>query len=706
MPKKTAMTSVLDGLKESIAARKDQLKTASAGSISTTQGTSEGSAPSPSSDAEVGEILPHGNAVPAEPKDNLISEKGVEVGKPVPGQPTPSEEQKERKETSPGTKLAATDFAGMRNHLAGVLKTAADNVAQFLEQKKTAAAKAASDGTPAPGSDDPATIPPIPTGGKDLSLGGGAKADTSTSAPKVEGVQGVTQTEVSGGKPNTDLEQGAQEQKVGGAIDLDALATKVAQATHHYGVGQALGYQLISLLNGGAAGGNDKTASANQPINEQVIQKIAFAGANDILSFAVGKGLITQVQAQSIQKEAGIAPHPLDVAIQAYQTKVASLMQAKKLTPETAAQFISKVAMHDKTANEMVGGDPAAAGAVQPEMEQIVAQVAQAVESGQMSEDQALQLLQELGIPVDQILAAQGGGAPGGDPAAGGAPMGADPMAAAAGAGAPPAADPMAGAGGGAPAGVDPAIAAAVGGAGGGAPPMSDPAAAAGAPAAAAEVAGAMGAGGGAPPPGAGAPPAAAGGPPAGGPPAGGPPSEGGGEKKPSEGGEKKSEGGEKKDDGKKSEGGEKKDEGKKDEGKKDEGKKSEGECKEAGKKNANDPAAMAAAADPAAAMAGGGDPAAAMAGGDPAAAAGGGGAPQDPQALLQQIVTDLEAAVQAGLMTQEQAQEVLAELTGGAGGGADPAAAGAAPAADPAAAAMAGGGDPAAAPAPAAPVA
>ena len=223
------MTSVLDGLKETIAQRKLQTKNASE-SISTTQGTSEGNAPGQSSDPEVGDILPHGNAVPAEPKDNLISEKGVEVGKPVPGQPTPSEEEKQRKETSPETKLAAAgEFANLRNHLAGVLKTAADKVAGYVESQKRAG-----DGTPAPGSDDPAGVPPIPSGGSDMSLGNKQKADTSGSVPKIDGAQGVTQTTVPAGKSKTNLEQGTQEQKVGGAtLDLDELASKVAMVTHH-----------------------------------------------------------------------------------------------------------------------------------------------------------------------------------------------------------------------------------------------------------------------------------------------------------------------------------------------------------------------------------------------------------------------------------------------------------------------------------------
>jgi len=622
MKKTSAMTQVLDGLQATIAARKLQLGKIASDSLSTTQGTSESSAPSPSSDPIVGEILPHGNSVPAAPKDNLISSQGVEVGQSLPNQANPTEEEMKRQETSPETKLgAATDFAALRNRLSGVVKVAADKVALYIEQKK------AGDGTPAPGSDDPASIPPIPTGGKDLSLGGGAKADTSTTVPKIDGVQGVSQATVSPGKSDTDLQQGTQEQKVGGVIDLDALAAKVAMVSHHYGIGQAIGYQIQSMVNGGD---NTKTAGANPaPINEATIHKIAADGANDILSFGVANGIITLDQAQSIQKKAGIAPHPVDVAIHNYQTKVAALMAKHQMSPDKTAAFIRKVAMNEDPAAVM-GGDPAAAqsaGAdVQPELQQVVAEIAAAVESGQMSEEQALAMMQQLGIPVEQILAQQGGGAPMGDPAAGA----------------------------------------------GAVPPMSDPAAAA-------EITGAMAGGA---PAGPADPAAASGGAPApAGPPAGAPPAAPeGGEKKP----EEKPEGGEKKSEGeKKPEGGEKKEEGgeKKDDDKKDDSK------KEGAAKKANDPMAAPVPADPAA----GGAPVDPMAaGGDPAAGAAGG----DPQQLLEQIIQDLQAAVAAGMMTEEQAQAVLSDLAGGGAPAGDPAAGGAAPAADPAAM----GADPAAA--------
>lgn len=697
MSQKSAMTSVLDGLKESIAARKEQIKTAE---LSTTQGTAESAAPGVTADdPEVAACKPAGNGMPADPGKNLITELGVEVTEKVPGQPDPSEEKDETKETSPESKLA--NLHTLQARVSSVVKVAADQVTAYLEQKKA-------EGTPAPGSDDPQSVPPIPSGGgKDLTLGGGAKMDTSASAPQIPGTDGVTQTDVPSGKASTDLPQGPQEQKVGAAeLDLDALANKIAMASHHYGIGQAMGYQAASLFNRDPKDGIDKTASAS--VSNEMVRKIAAAGANEALALGVQNGIFTEKQATELQKLAGIAPHPVDVAIAKYQAKVAGLMKSASLSPEKAVEFISKVAMHDEAgAAAMAGGDPAATGSVQPEMQDVVAQIAQAVESGQMTEEQALQVLQELGIPVDQILAQQGGGA--------GAPMtGADPMAAAG--GAPPPAGLPAGAGG--PPPVDPAAAMGGAPAPGGVPPMSDPAAAA-------EVAGAMGAGG--PPAGgpAGGPPAdpaaAMGGDPAaamgggapapgaGGPPPGaGAPPEGKPEGGKSEGGDKKEEGGDKKSDDKKDEG--KKDDGgdKKSDDKKDD-KKPEGESKSAAQsinKVADagiDPTMTSAGGGAAAPMdpaAGGGDPAAAM--GDPGAGGAGG---QDPQALLQQIVQDLQAAVSAGMMSEEDAQKVLADLSGG-GAPADPSAGAAAPPApggDPGANAAPGGQ---AMPPPAAPVA
>lgn len=774
MAKKSAMTSVLTGLQETLAARRAQLnKAASDGGLSTTQGTSEGGVASPSTEPILSDILPS-TTVPGEPAKDLAGELGVPTGTPVPGQPSPSETEKERKEQSPDSKLAS--LGALSERLAGLIKNAADKVAADLAKK--------ADGLPAPGSDDPATVPPIPSGGKDLSEGGGGTNTDTKEVPKVLGVQGVTQTEIFSGKSEGGLTQGATEQKVGAAIDLDELSNKIAQASHHYGIGQALGYQLVSMMDVGKA----KTAAAELPAaNDEAFRKVAYKAANDVLALGFQAGIITEAQATAIQKQAGITPHPLDVAINKYQAKVAALMKDKNFTPDATVRFISKLAMHDDAgAAAMAGGDPAAGGQVQPEMHEVVAQIAQAVESGQMSEEQAMQVLQELGIPVEDILAAQQGA--GG--MEGAVPPGADPAAAGgAGPGMPPGADPaMAGgaasaaSGGPVPQMDDPAAAAAVGGA-------IDPAAAGGAPPA--------GPAGGPPPPDIAA---VMGGAPAGAPPgAGGPPPEiaagGGGEgggaapEKKSEGdGEKKEKSDDKKDDkgdGKKEE---KKDDKKDDDKKEASRKVAAGLAKAVGftllhnevvdqyqwrhdptkliskvafltpsdalqhaianrnhpqLKQAFDmmqaapgtgapgsgpvPAAVnsllhgvgnAAKSLPGTAaglvkpllpapgaptIAGAlpkkadGDPMAAMGGAPPpeamppegAAPAGPeGGAGGDPQQLLQQIVQDLQAAVQGGMMTEQQAQEVLSELAGGGAGG-DPAAQGApapAPTPDPAA--------------------
>src|SRR4051812_9523022 len=103
--KKGSFGSVQAGLRAHINAT---AKTAADSAIPQDQGVQEsGSVPSGKSDAEVNDMIPSGGSVPAEPKKDLVSERGVDALEKSPDQFSPSTEEKERKEVSPSAKLAA-----------------------------------------------------------------------------------------------------------------------------------------------------------------------------------------------------------------------------------------------------------------------------------------------------------------------------------------------------------------------------------------------------------------------------------------------------------------------------------------------------------------------------------------------------------------------------------------------------------------------
>ena len=407
---------------------------------------SEHKAPSASSDAEVKDALPAGGNPSGRGVTDLTN-TGVGAGQSLPGvNLNPPTEEKERKETSPETKLAAIDpgLISLRDRLAGNLKLAAE---MLIPAAPSAAKKTA------------ATISSLGEAQKptDPVLSASTTADTSTTTPVVTGVTGVSQADPSPGAPSPG-KQGPEEKSAELSPEtLDAIAQKTAQFTGDYNVGRTIAAALMSKLAAPSPEELDRDKLAAAVENATMIST-----ANAMLSAGVEKGVITHKQADDLASLLGLNVNPLNAAVEAVQQKLAELVQSPIGTNEQKLAFLEKIADEDPgAAAAAAGGQPP----VDPEqlkaaIGQLLGELQQAVQSGQMSEEQAVGILQQLGLPV---------GGEGGDPGAGGAPPDA-------GGGAPPADPSDTGAPSGMPGGAAPAE-----DAGGGSPIPPDAGAAAGA---------------------------------------------------------------------------------------------------------------------------------------------------------------------------------------------------------------------------------
>ena len=611
--------------------------------LSTEQGAKEtGGVSTPSSDPEVKELLPSGGNPPEAAK--TLADRGVDVDGTLPNTSEPKKEEKETKETDPGAKLAGAESIGeIQDRLAANLKLAAEQTEVELKKAATGIASIGDEGG----------IPPKPEGGKDLSLGTGesVKSDTSGSTPKIDGAQGVTQTAVGGAGGGEKLPQGTKEESVKlGSAEIDLISQKVARFTQNVENGRAVAHQIVDLLKTASV---SPEAAALQKEAAAVEVEIVANAANSLVKMALDQGIITPAQSEAIMKVAGFVPNPLFVALEDLNNKVAALAADERYTVEQKIDYLGKVAAADPAAiaqaqaesDPTQGGQPAPGGIDPQELHaaigQLIAELHAKVQSGEITEDQALDALRQQGLPVDEILQQLGGGAAGGAPAAGGP---------------------------------GPEAAAAVGDAMGASQPGADGAGAV-APAATPDAGAAVAPAGEAAVPAEAAPAVAV--------PAEGTPAHEASET-PSQ--EKKEDGGEKKE---KSEGGEKKEE-KKDK-KKDEDKE---KSKEAILAKVAALLGKQADGEQLPPNAGGGDAPAAPSAPTPDASPEQAGGAQDPQALLQEILSDLEKAVQSGLIPAEAAQAIAQTLAGGAGGGAP---GGGAPPEAAGAAAPAPGGAPAA---------
>jgi len=386
---------------QSLAASKQASLSAQQGKIN------EQTVPQGKSDPEVGEILPHGNQVPAEPTPDL-TQTGVETGEKLPGQTSPTETKRKREEISPEAKLASVTDLGER--LATNLKLAAQMLAN--EKAKSAAAPI-NNNVPAPGSDDPAGVPSIPTGGKDLSEGGGHQ-NTDAGKPVIQGVKEVTKTEISKGDA---LPSGQGTQEKAAELNLELVGQKIAEFSHRYQLGHQVGQTLVGLIKEAAVQTLPHEERQKQAAAREL--EIVANSANALVDLGVRSGIITDKQASDLMAVAGFQPSPLVLAISNLQEKIAGLIG----TPVVQANdFLCKVAAAENPAavEAPQGGqgqvDP---GQLQAAIGQLIAELHQAVQSGQMTEEQALQLLREQGLPVEEMMGGAQDGAPAGAPAGG-----------------------------------------------------------------------------------------------------------------------------------------------------------------------------------------------------------------------------------------------------------------------------------------------
>ena len=432
MSKQGTFESVRLGMSQHL---KSAAKTAG---ITTEQGKrEETSVPAGKSDPEVAEILPGGNGVPAAPTPDLHDERGVVSGEKLPDQPTPSEKKLERKEVSPETKLAG--LSTLADRLASNLKLAADQTRTELEKAGGLEhGTGVSNSLPVATIGDEGGIPPLPTGGKDMTLGNDVKNEGG--APQVTGTIGVTETAVPTGSAIT-TEQGTHEK--GAELDINVLGTKVAEFSQRYQFGYELGRNVAANMKQAAQGGSTKIAA-----NEE----LAIVGntANALMDLALQSGVMTQKQASDLMALAGFSPSPIVLAIQDVQTKFAQL-DATTLPLDVKLDYVKKCAGAEAGPDMDAAQASPAAAAVPPQdmqasIAQMIMELYKAVEAGQLTDEQALQILREQGLPVDDLLglagegsnAAPEAGAAGGAAAAVEGAMGASPQGAAPGEGAAP----------------------------------------------------------------------------------------------------------------------------------------------------------------------------------------------------------------------------------------------------------------------------
>jgi hypothetical protein len=375
---------------------------------------SESKAPISTSDAEVKDALPSGGQ-PGSREVGDLTNVGVGAGQSLPGVNTnPPAEEKERKETSPETKLAGIDpsLESLRARLAGNIKLAANHLvaAEAATPTEKTAVEISSLGQAQ-----------TPT---DSALSASTKADTSTATPVISGVTGISQANPGAGVSDA-TKQGPEEKSaaVGGIApaDLDAISQKVAQFTHDYSAGRSIAAALLSKMAAPSPEEVDHEKFAAAVENATMISTI-----NAVMDGGVSRGIITPKQAGELAAMAGLRENPLALAIEGVQQKLAELVNSNVGTREQKIAFLEKIADEDpNAATAAAGGQPP----MDPEqlkaaIGQLLQELHQAVQSGQMTEEQAMGVLQQLGLPVGGDEGGAPGDAGGAPPDAGGAPGG------------------------------------------------------------------------------------------------------------------------------------------------------------------------------------------------------------------------------------------------------------------------------------------
>ena len=368
---------------------RDSIKLAQVG-ISQTTGTESSISP-PGSDAEVKELLPSGG----NPSGRGVSDLtgiGAAAGESLPGVNTsPKTEEKQREETSPETKLASQDpeLTVIQNRLAENLKLAAASlVAASQPQESVVQPKVAGELTSLGQIEQPT----------DAALSSSNKADTSSSTPQIEGVKGLSQAEPVAGVSSEVSQQGPQEKAASENVspeNIEAISEKVAAFTSDYLLGRNLAAAVLQKL----AAPQDPALVDQEKLAESVQNAAIISTANAMMSAGVERNVITQKQADDLMSLIGFRVNPVHAAIGVVQEKLAQLTNSPIGTNEQKLAFLEKLSEGPEAAVAAAGGEaPVDPQEIQAAIAQLLQELQQAVDSGQMTEDQALGLLQQLGL--------------------------------------------------------------------------------------------------------------------------------------------------------------------------------------------------------------------------------------------------------------------------------------------------------------------
>lgn len=462
MTKKATLGSLIEGFNA-------HLKAAAAPTIKTAAdaaGRSETSVPVGKSDPEVTAALPNGGQLPGDPADT-IAIRGVTAETPVANQPSNIPVQElTRSEVSPGTKLSKEAAAGSMDELVARLTSNLKLAAEHKAVPPPTVAvleKAPEEPAKAPDVQEEKKVEVPSTGDNKLAAAEAAPEvapeAAAEAAPEVkvaaeaapEVVEAVT----------IDMDDLAQKtasflryselgyEMASSIFAADAPVTKTAAPQLASLIDEQELAALIDARTGElkTAGLNDEQIEAQLELDGQAFAQakqaefaIVEATRNKIASYihdsivdAANDGSVSVKQASELLCRLGFSEPAADAATelrQAVERKIASLVSEGK-SEEEIAEILKKDAEFDAAAMEGAApagpeaglppeaapapeGAPAAGGApdeaqLAEVLTQAIAELQQAVEAGQITEDQAIQMLEESGLNVQALLEAAGG---------------------------------------------------------------------------------------------------------------------------------------------------------------------------------------------------------------------------------------------------------------------------------------------------------
>lgn len=349
------------------------------------QGSAESPAAEEGSDSEITkDMLPSGSTDRREGGGDITTEKGVPVGTPVPGQPDPSVDEEKKEETDPDTKVASANGESSRKvafdtndpFYSIIAELRGDESSEKVAEEAKTPADAASDSevrkmTPGEGdsnkadSEDNSGNPPSETGAGTGSRPGNTVDDGGA-----------------GGSPDSAKDLGYDAgPKIAGLApeDLDQLTNKVGQFLVDQNQAYEIANQVVDSMFGPPPSGQ-KTASADQDENLSDEQKIARFRLEGAINEKVA-----ELAAQGLNKDQ-IIGHLQKIGM---DEGMAMMAPEEEMVPEEAM---------------MAEGGAPEGGAPDVDPEVIAGALKELVEEGEISPEEAV----EAAEVIDQVLA--GGG--------------------------------------------------------------------------------------------------------------------------------------------------------------------------------------------------------------------------------------------------------------------------------------------------------